>query len=419
MESPLQFYIFFKIKLWYNIENNGEARYYENMKYDFDTIIERRGTNCIKYDKARAVNPDLPEDFIPLWIADMDFACAKPILDAARARLDHGILGYTALADPAYFSAVTGWRRRRYGWDADAGQIVFSPGIVSALYAAVEYLTDPGDGVIVMTPAYGPFLGAIQFHGRKPVFNRLINDRGYYTVDFDDLEQKATDKQNTLLFLCNPQNPTGRVFTQQELTRIGEICFANGVFVVSDEIHADLVRRGQRHIPFLKLFPNEKRALACTAPSKTFNIAGNGHSNLFIPDATIRTGWAERRYSLHLSPLSLACAQAAYESGEEWLEQLIDYLDESFAQMKALLDARLPKAVFRIPEGTYLGWVDLSAYESNEEALDRRVSEAGVFVQFGSDFVDNANCFARINTACPRSVLLEGLERMCGAILKG
>lgn len=386
------------------------------MRYDFDEIIDRSGTSSVKYGSARAVNPHLPADFIPLWIADMDFACAEPILDAMRARIDQRILGYTALTDPAYFDAVTGWMRRRFGWDADRDEIVFSSGIVTALYAAVDYFTSPGEGVIIMTPAYGPFLGAAKHHGRTPVFNRLINEGGYYTIDFDDLAQKAADPRNTLLFLCNPHNPTGRVMTEGELRRVAEICFENGVFIVADEIHADLLRRGQKHIPFLKLFPHEKRCIVCTAPSKTFNIAGNAHSNLFIPDEKIRTDWAARRYGGHFSPLSIAAAQAAYESGEEWLEQLTDYLDESFAQMQALLAARLPEAVFRIPEGTYLGWVDCSAYDTDERALDRRVSEAGVFVQFGKDFVDNADCFARVNLACPRSVLLEGLRRMCGAL---
>lgn len=388
------------------------------MKYNFDELIDRRGTSSLKHDRARDVNPLLPEDFIALWVADMDFACAQPILDAMHSRINERILGYTTLTDPAYFSAVTGWMRRRFGWDAKPEQIVFSSGIVTALYDAVDYFTKPGDGVIVMTPAYGPFLGSIRQYGRTPVFSRLINRDGFYTIDFDDLEQKAADSRNTLLFLCNPQNPTGRVLTEDELRRIGEICFRNNVFIVADEIHADLVRRGQKHIPFLKLFPDEKRAIVCTAPSKTFNIAGNAHSNLFIPDAKIREDWASRRYGGHFTPLSIVAAQAAYTSGEEWLEQLIDYLDESFRQMQALLQARLPKAVFRIPEGTYLGWVDLRAYSDDEAELNKRVSEAGVFVQFGKDFVDNAQCFARINIACPRKVLLEGLDRMCSAVLR-
>ena len=389
------------------------------MQYDFDEIIDRSGTYSLKHEYARAVNPLLPADAVQLWVADMDFACPPPILAAMRRRLDRRILGYTVTdALSGYGDAVCGWMRRRYGWAVQPEQLLFSDGVVSALYAAVERLTKPGDEVLLLTPAYHPFHDAILHYGRTPLLCHMHNDSGHFTVDWDDLAAKAARASCTLCFFCNPQNPTGRVFTEAELKRAGDILFGNDVFVVCDEIHADLLRAGQTHTPLAKLFPNEKRILTCTAPSKTFNIAGNRHANLVIPDPSVYDDWAENALLGHPGALTVEAVIAAYgdPASEEWLTQLCAYLDGNFAMMRSLLAERLPKVVFRIPEGTYLGWVDLSAYGLPEETLNERASKAGVFVQFGKDFVDNADCFARINAACPRSVLREGLTRLASAI---
>jgi cystathionine beta-lyase len=219
-----------------------------------------------------------------------------------------------------------------------------------------------------------------------------------------------------MFFLCNPQNPSGRVFTREELTRIGDICFANDVFIVSDEIHADLTRAGQTHIPIAALYPNETRIITCTSPSKTFNIAGNNHSHLIIPDETIARVWSKNHYCGLPAAVGIDAANAAYNEAEDWLEELRTYLDGNFEMMKTILAEQLPKAVFQIPEGTYLGWVDLTALGLPEETLNEVVSRAGVFVQFGKDFVDNGDCHMRVNVACPRSVLKEGLLRICNAL---
>ena len=385
------------------------------MKYDFDETVDRTGTASIKLEAGEKVNPYLPKEHIPLWVADMDFACAPEILLAMHARLDRRILGYTNLSGECEASACR-WMERRFGWKPEPEQIVFSAGIVSALFAAVSRLTKPGDEVCFLTPAYHPFDDAVKKQGRVPVYSRMIRKDGEWAIDFADLSAKLSRPNCALFFHCNPHNPTGRVFTETELTRLGKLCFANDVMVVSDEIHEDLTRTGITHIPLAKLFPLDKRIITCTSPSKTFNLAGNNHAHLFIPDEALRRDWTKNYYNGHPSALSNQATIAAYDHSEDWLEELRTYLDGNFAMMKQLLDERLPKAVFSIPQGTYLAWVDLSGYGLSEQELKKRISQAGVFVQFGEDFVDNADCFMRVNLASPRSVLQEGLERICRAL---
>ena len=385
------------------------------MKYDFDETVDRTGTASIKLEAGEKVNPYLPKEHIPLWVADMDFACAPEILLAMHARLDRRILGYTNLSGECEASACR-WMERRFGWKPEPEQIVFSAGIVSALFAAVSRLTKPGDEVCFLTPAYHPFDDAVKKQGRVPVYSRMIRKDGEWMIDFADLSAKLSRPNCALFFHCNPHNPTGRVFTETELTRLGKLCFANDVMVVSDEIHEDLTRTGITHIPLAKLFPLEKRIITCTSPSKSFNLAGNNHAHLFIPDEALRRDWTKNYYNGHPSALSNQATIAAYDRSEDWLEELRAYLDGNFAMMKQLLDERLPKAVFSIPQGTYLAWVDLSGYSQSEQELKRRISQAGVFVQFGEDFVDNADCFMRVNLASPRAILREGLERICNAL---
>ena len=385
------------------------------MKYDFNETVDRTGTASIKLEAGEKVNPYLPKEHIPLWVADMDFACAPEILRAMHERLDRRILGYTNLSGDCEASACR-WMERRFGWKPEQEQIVFSAGIVSALFAAVARLTKPGDEVCFLTPAYHPFDDAVKKQGRVPVYSRMIRKDGEWTIDFADLSAKLSRPNCALFFHCNPHNPTGRVFTETELTRLGKLCFANDVMVISDEIHEDLTRVGMQHIPLAKLFPLEKRIITCTSPSKSFNLAGNNHAHLFIPDDALRRDWTKNYYNGHPSALSNQATIAAYDRSEDWLEELRVYLDGNFAMMKQLLDERLPKAVFSIPQGTYLAWVDLSGYGLSEQELKRRISQAGVFVQFGEDFVDNADCFMRVNLASPRAILREGLERICNAL---
>ncbi len=385
------------------------------LKYDFDEWIDRAGTNSLKYEAGASINPDLPQEYIPLWVADMDFAVAPPILAAMRRRLDRRILGYSMLGDDCKKS-VSGWMQRRYGWSVSPESIVFSAGVVAALYACVEQVTKPGDAVCFLTPAYRPFDAAVRRQNRTPLYSRMLEQNGYWTIDFDDLERQLSRKDCTMFLHCNPHNPTGRVFTRNELLQIYELCRKHNVFLVSDEIHADLTRVGQAHIPIGLLFPGEKNIVTCTSPSKTFNIAGNNHAHIIITDEQIRARISHSAYCGHPGALSIDASIAAYDESEDWLEELRSYLDGNFAMMHALLSDKLPKAAFSVPEGTYLGFVDLRPYCEDEQTLKQRVSRAGVFVQFGEDFVDNGACHMRVNAACPRNVLKEGLNRVCAAL---
>lgn len=384
--------------------------------FDFDEIIDRGGTNSIKYSVRPANNPDLPEAYIPMWIADMDFACPQPALDAMKARLDRRILGYSALLEPSYFDAVVSWLDRRHGLKVQKDCILYSSGVVSAMAAAVQTLTKPGEKVLINTPAYHPFDDSTKKFGRTPVYSKLKNTDGYYEFDFEDFEKKAKDPAVTLFFLCNPHNPTGRVWTREELRRIGEICFANGVFVFSDEIHCDLTRLDQKHLPFAAVFPGEKRIITATAPSKTFNLAGNQLSNIIVHDRALADVWRAQKLCGMPNPLAIDACRAAYDECEDWLDALRAYLDQNFAFMDAYLKEHLPAARFRVPQGTYLAWVDLGGLGMTRQELCRAVSRAGVYIEYDDEFVADAEGHVRINIACPRSALETALARICGAL---
>lgn len=372
--------------------------------FDFDRVVDRAGTNSIKYE----IKPDgsnLPDAYIPLWIADMDFACPKPVLNAMKARLDREILGYSFVGGDEYYAAVTGWMKRRHGWDVAPETIVYCSGVVTAINLCVEKLTAPGDGVIINTPCYTPFFKAIEKFGRVPLYSPLIDDGGYYRFDYDQFEKLCADPKATLFFLCNPHNPTGRVFSEEELRRIADICFSNGVFVVSDEIHFDILRPGQKHIPLATLYPGEKRMLTCTAPSKTFNLAGNHLANIIIPDETIRARWLEESWGGMPHPLAIPACRAAYDECESWLDAMNAYVAQNFAFLAEYVAANMPKASFRVSEGTYLAWLNLGGYGYSDAGLKERIERAGLYIEYAQDFVADAEGYVRINIACPRATL--------------
>lgn len=389
------------------------------MKYNFDEIIDRSNTNSVKYGVGKILNPGLPDDSIPMWIADMDFACPQPVLDAMKARLDRRILGYSMILDPEYYEALAKWMKERHNWDADPQLSLFSNGVVPALEVAVQNLTKPGEGVMIHTPAYHPFDDAVKSNGRTPVYSRLINQDGYYEIDWDDFEEKAKNPATTLFFLCNPHNPTGRVWTKEELRRMGEICFENNVFVVSDEIHFDFIRSGVTHTVFASLFPEEKRMITCTAPSKTFNLAGNQLSNIFFADPSIYQEWFIKRLTGMPNPLSIEACKAAYLYCADWVDELNAYLDENFKHLKERLETELPNAKFTIPQATYLAWIDLGDCHITREELALRLVKEGLQVEYENEFVDNGNGHIRMNLACPRSVLDKAIDRMVKALGPG
>ncbi|KAK8842802.1 hypothetical protein M9Y10_025668 [Tritrichomonas musculus] len=391
----------------------------QQVVYNFDEIIDRENTNSCKFDAVPFMNPDLPDDFISMWVADQDFACAPPILEAMKKRIDRRILGYSVITDPEYYPTVAAWMKRRHDWDVRPSTFTFTAGVVNAVGIAIDLLTKEGDGVILNTPAYHPFEDVPKKKGRKLVFSKLnVDDKGYYTVNYKDLEEKCKDPNNKVFILCNPHNPTGRVWKEEELRKIADICFLHDKFVISDEIHSDLIRVGQKHIPLAKLYPNEKRLIVCTAPSKTFNLACNQLSNIHIPDREIRKKWNEGFRGGFPNPLSVEACKAAYNQCESWLDQLKVYLDGNFKLLSDRLHSELPQAVFSISEGTYLAWIDFSKLGFNDDELKKRITRAGVFVEYASDFVADGEYHIRVNLSCPRQVLNEAITRIINS-LKG
>lgn len=393
--------------------------------YDFDEIIDRRHTNAVSTDGfrremfhagAEMTFPFRDEDFIRMWVADMDFATPEVVVQAMRERLDRRIFGYTRAFDAGYYEAFSAWCRSRYDWSFPREELMMGSGVVPALYELVAALCRPEDQVLFLTPAYGPFRGAAEASQRTWVGSDLRCENGEYTVDFADLERKAADPRTTVLIFCNPHNPTGRIWTEEELRRVGEIAVRHDLWLISDEIHCDLLRSGVRHVPLGKVLPDYEKLVTCMAPSKTFNMAGLMISNVLIRSRALRHTW-RTVHSGTDNPLSLAAAQAAYEQGGPWLEELLVYLDENFRFVRDYLAQRLPLARFRIPQATYLAWVDLSRYFGPGEDLARFLAyQAGVLVDDGPMFVQNAEGFVRLNLAAPRSVVAEGLRRICWAV---
>lgn len=398
-------------------EDAESGKKYRAPYWNFDEVIDREGTNSVKYGTGNVLNPHLPDSYIPMWIADMDFACPQPVLDAMKERLDRKILGYSMALDPGYYAAAIEWEKTRHGADVSMDQIVFSGGVIRAMEEAVRHLTSAGDSVLLNTPSYHPFDDSIKLFGRTPVYSTLCKDsENYYTYDWDDLEKKAADPKVKLFFLCNPHNPTGRVWTPEELRRVADIMFAHGVFIFCDEIWRDHVRCDMHHTSLTTLYPGRSGYLVATAPSKTFNLAGNHLANLIIPDRTLANEWTMNMYCGQPNPLSLDACRAAYEYCADWVDAMKAYIDGNFAYMDAYLKENLPDAVFRIPQGTYLGWVDMRAFGLNDAQLNERISRAGLFIEFGNEFVRDGDGFVRINVACPRSVLKKALRILCAAM---
>lgn len=381
-------------------------------KYNFDEIVDRHHTNSMKYDAGRVYNPDLPEEHIPMWVADMDFAVAQPILDAMHARLDKRILGYSnypsTLGDD-YYDAVCGWLRRRHGIEAKRENIAFAEAVVSGAFALVETLTDPGDSVMILTPSYQYVYDPIWKLGRNPVKIPLINTDGYYTIDFELFEEVAKRPDVKMFTLVNPHNPSGRVFTEEELRKMAEICFANGVRIFIDEIHNDLVRQNVKMISMHSLFPGDPRIVTAMSISKSFNCAANHHSYYVTYDRDIWNGMNDSDYVGTTNPLGVEAIIAAYNYCEDWIEEVNAYIDGNMHYLAEYLRENLPRAKFRIPEGTYLAWVDMRGYGMTEQELSVKLSRAGLYLEYASEFVADHAAFVRMNMACPRSTV----EKAC------
>ncbi len=385
---------------------------------DFDKVIDRKNTNSIKYDFA--LRRGMPENLLPLWVADMDFRVCEKILEALHERVEHGIFGYSEVQEE-YFEAVRGWMEKRHNWKVESKWLVKTPGVVFALAMAVQAFTDPGDGVLIQQPVYYPFSEVIEDNDRIIVDNTLyLGEDGKYHIDFEDFERKAEQYHVKLFLLCNPHNPVGRVWTREELERLGEICIRRDIIVVSDEIHHDFVLQG-KHQVFADLSEELKnRTITCTAPSKTFNLAGLQVSNIFIASQQLRMRFRRQvgaaGYS-QLNTLGLTACEAAYRHGEEWHDQLMEYLKANISYVKDFLKEKIPKVRLIEPEGTYLVWLDFKELGLTEkERQDLIVKKAGLWLDSGTMFGPAGKGFERINIACPRSILKTAMENLEQAV---
>lgn len=395
------------------------------MRYEFDKVINRLGTNAMSAQGFREYlfsdNPEImlpyaDEEMVSMWIADMDFAIAPEIIAAIKNRLDNQILGYSQIFDPEYNKSFLHWTSSRYGYKFETEHLVNSQGVVPALFDLIKYICKSDEKVLISTPSYGFFKHATDANNVSLVFNHLNCHNGHYYIDFDDLKQKTQDKQVTLFILCNPHNPTGRVWTLDELTQIGRICLDNNVTIITDEIHCDLLRKGQEFTPIAKLFPDTDQIITCMAPSKTFNLAGLMFANIIIPNDELRIKWIDDHTPI-VNPLSLAGAQAAYTHGTSWLVMLCKYLDDNFVFLKDFLQENLPKAIYQIPQSTYLAWINLHAYCPKQMNLTEFFAQnAGVLLEGGDMFVANADGCIRLNLACPRIKLNDALNKLTEAI---
>ena len=389
------------------------------MKYNFDEIIDRTGTSATKME---SLPKGCPDDALPLWVADMDFACAEPILKALHERIDKKIFGYTMYDTDECLGAVLNWYKKRYGWEEQKENLFFCGGIVSAYAVLLNLLTKEGEGVVIQRPIYYPFTMKANSNGRQIVDSPLIYADGNYTIDFDDLDKKMAEPNNKVLVFCSPHNPAGRVWTEEEIRKVVDICKKYDKWIICDEIHCDLLRCGMTFHPILKVAPDyADRIAVCTAPSKTFNLAGMKTSNIVIHNKELQAAWKELiggKLSMNgAGTLGLTAMIAAYNEGEEWLEQLKEYLDGNFAYIDAFLKEHLPKAHMVPSEGTYLAWIDFNGYvdgdaEKLEEIMQKK---ARVALDEGYIFGDVGRGFERINIATPRSVVEDCMDRILKA----
>ncbi len=392
------------------------------MKYDFDEIVERRGTGSIKWDFGeRLVKTGVAERFdentLPLFTADMDIAVPPAVVEAMHRTADTRIYGYTSLPK-AYYDAIIGWFRRRHGWEILPEEIVYSPGTVHALGVAIRALTEPGNGVIIQRPVYAPFTRQIEGNGRVVANNQLLRDAaGRYAPNLAEFEELAKRPENTLFILCNPHNPTGLVFGDEDLRKMAAICRANGVAIVADEIHGDLIRRGSRFTPVAKLAETDGHIVTCTAINKTFNTAGLHASAIVIPDAGIRAKFTGEMGMQMPSPFTFNAVIAAYDECEDWLEEIKDYFDGTVDWAMGFLRERLPKVRCARPEGTYVLWMDFTGYGISAGEIRKRIySDANVILEGGSKFdPDRGAGFERICLSSPRPMIREAFERIAKA----
>jgi len=387
------------------------------MKYDFDKLVERSNTASVKWDATEELFGE--KDLLPLWVADMDFKVPAEVVQAIQSQAEHGIFGYT-MKKPSYYEAVIDWMKDHHNWVIEKEWICHSPGVVTALNLIVQAFSEPGDKIIVQPPVYYPFMKAIQNHDRQVVYNPLLFNEGRYEMDFEDLISKI-DSSVKMILLCNPQNPGGRVWTESELKRLGDICLERGVLVVSDEIHQDLVFKPGKHIPFAAISEQfGDNSITCTAPSKTFNLAGLQTSNIIISNKTLKEKFVAEgeKYAVTMSNSFGAIAtEAAYNHGGQWLEEVLDYVEGNLHFITKYFKSNLPVLKVLPLEATYLAWIDCRELGLTSEELEKLfLSKAKVALNQGHVFGPGGEGFVRMNLACSRSIVEQAVQQMKEAI---
>lgn len=388
------------------------------MDIRFDKITDRRNTNSLKHDFA--VENGLPESVMPMWVADMDFKAPECVLEALQNSVNHGIFGYSNLKDD-YYEAVSGWFARHFNWTPKKEWLVQTPGVVYALAMAVRALTEKGESVIIQPPVYYPFYNVIRNNQRNIIESPLVYTDGKYTIDFEDFESKIKENNVKLFILCSPHNPVCRVWTEEELKKLGAICHKYNVYVVADEIHCDFTYEGHPHHIFTETVPEmAHRTIICTAPSKTFNIAGLQCSNIWIPDESLRQRYNEEiaasGYTVPNNVGVVAC-KAAYSGGDEWYKACWAYIQGNLAYVRDFVKENIPQIKLVEPEGTYFAWLDCSGLGLSAETLnDLIINKANLWLDAGDIFGQIAEQFQRIVLACPRETVVKAMENLKAAV---
>lgn len=388
---------------------------------DFDKIIDRRNSDSAKFDTA--MEHGYPADILPLWVADMDFQAPSCVQEALKKAIEHGIYGYSIQSEE-YYQVLENWFQRNFDWKIEKQWLITTPGVVFALSVAVRAATKEGDAVLVLPPVYYPFYRVVENNDRRLVCSELQYHDGRYTMDFADIEQKIIDNNVKLLILCSPHNPICRVWTKEELRQLGNICKKHGVTVISDEIHCDFAFPEHPHTPFLKACPDmAEKLIICTAPSKTFNLAGLQVSNIFIPGETLKAQFQKEMdaVSFHgVNRLGAIAATAAYGDGQEWLDACKAYMRENLVYVRSFLAENLPQIKLVEPEGTYFAWLDCTGLGLTKEQLDDLiVNKAKLWLDTGAIFGDSAAQFQRVVLACPRATVKRAMEQLAAAVNAG
>lgn len=387
-------------------------------KYNFDAIVDRRGTSCLKYDFA--MKRKGRDDLLPMWVADMDFPLPEEILNVFHNRISHGIFGYSDPTDP-YYAALNKWFSTHYGYTIEPEWISVPCGVVFALATAVKAFTEPGDACIIQQPVYYPFREVIENSDRKLVNSQLRYENGRYTMNYEDFEQKVVENNVKLYILCNPHNPVGRVWTKDELVRIADICLKHGVTMLVDEVHADFIYPGHKFTSFMTLDEKyREKLIVCTSPSKTFNVAGLQPASIIMPNPEVKAKFETEKAAAGYSNapiMSLLATTTCYEMGSDWVAELVAYITENKNYFKKFVEENFPKAYFVEPEGTYLIWVDFSAYGYSDEELEHiMLEEAHLWLDSGKIFGPATAQFERFNIACPRSTIETALNQLKEAL---